>query len=78
LRKRQAHTAAGLKARPNAKSHRYTSNPPIGTLGFMSATQIAAGSVTGSAANGDFNGRRNENLVALVFTESPLRASHEP
>lgn len=68
----QAQAAADLKSRANGEPRRYAS-PPTGKLGFVSATQIAAGGavnttlgVSEDAAKGDFNGDGKEDLVTIV------------
>lgn len=60
----------------NSKTRSYTGNPPIGKMGFVTATQVAAGG--GSfypAIAADFNGDGKQDVATLVGTSYNYGAS---
>jgi hypothetical protein len=52
---------------PQTRPHKQTLNPPVGKIGFVSATQVpAGGGVYQQGLSGDFNGDSKADVVTLV------------
>src|SRR6476660_2542716 len=70
--KLQSHRASTRNVR------RHTSNPPTGKVGFLAATQIAAGGENlGSAVAGDFNGDGKLDLASEVYGYDSKNTTYE-
>jgi len=65
--------ATAGQAQSKMRPHRNGNpNPPVSTIGFVSATQIPAGGAvsTNAALEGDFNGDGKNDLLTLVVNQS--------